>query len=82
MTSTATAAGVSRVLPEQQLEQQVRDRRPHREAPRYADHQAYVQRAAGSGSLRVQDACYLVLLGGVQLMWIAALVYAVVRLLA
>ena len=79
MTSTATA-GRSRALPEQKLDH-VRDGRPHGEAPRNADHQAYVHRPTGSGALRVQDVCYLVLLGAVQLTWIAALVYGVVRLL-
>ena len=79
MTSTATA-GRSRALPEQQLDH-VHNGRPHGEAPRNADHQAYVQRPTGSGALRVQDVCYLVLLGAVQLTWIAALVYGVVRLL-
>ena len=80
MTSTATAAGRSRALTEQQLDR-VRDGRPHREAPSDADHQAYVQRPTGSGALRVHDVCYLLLLGAVQLTWIAALVYGVVRLL-
>jgi hypothetical protein len=80
MTSTATAAARSRALPEQQLDR-VRDGRPHGEAPRNADHQAYVQRPTGSGALRVQDVCYLSVLGAVQLTWIAALVYGVVRLL-
>ena len=79
MTSTAAAAGQRRALTEEQLDQ-VRHGDPHRDAPRHADHKAYVQRPPVS-ALRVQEVCYLFGLGAVQLTWIAALVYVVVRLL-
>ena len=79
MTSTAAAAGQRRALTEEQLEQ-VRHGGPHRKAPGNANHEAYVQRPPVS-ALRVQEVCYLFGLGAVQLTWIAALVYVVVRLL-
>jgi hypothetical protein len=79
MTSTVAGAAERRALTEQQLDH-VRDRRPHGEAQRDAHHQADVRRPAGS-AVRVQELGYLALFGTVQLIWIAALVYAVVRLI-
>jgi hypothetical protein len=78
MTSTATAARSSRALADEQSDY-VRQRSPYHEAPGHANQQAYVQRPSALG---VQEVGYLVVLSVVQLMWIAALVYGVVRILS
>ena len=78
MTSTAAVAERVRALTDQDVDR-VRESDPHGEAPRHADHQTNVERPAGR-AVRVQDLSYLVVLSVVQLTWIAALAYGLIRL--
>jgi len=80
MTSTATAARSTRALADEQSDY-VRQRSPYHDAPGHANQQAYVQRPSVR-ALGVQEVGYLVVLSVVQLTWIAALVYGVVRILS
>jgi len=79
MTSTATAAARRRALIDQQADQ-VREGGPYRHAPRYAQHKPDVQRPAVR-PMRVHEAYCLLLLGTVELVWLVALVYGIIRLL-
>jgi hypothetical protein len=82
MTSTGVFADQPLGLTDQQIDH-VREGGPHRQAQRQTQHQAYVQVHSPAGRpLRVHDVCYLLLLGAVQLAWMALLGYGLVRLIA